>query len=209
MPRLGLLTLTLAGLWAPLVAADVVPAFVDMRLGLQASGLDYTMDNGVETDQSFDVGARLDVSWTGCLGIDTWGGIVWGLGLNYGYNTDELDFAGSKRSMSLQTGTLDVFIGYAYAFSEGLQIEAYPVVGVGRAWMDLDDGDEKGHDRIWEYGIKGNLVWTLTNGFQAGITASILASETNVETEDPNGVTRDYDMNLGRFLVGGFIGVRL
>jgi hypothetical protein len=209
MPRFGLLSLTLIGLSTGLVAQEKVPAFVDMRLNLEGVDLAYSVDvnNTGESDETFDLATRAGVSWTGSLGINTWGGVIWGLGGAWGYQDKELD---TGPSFSLQTLTLDLFIGYAYAFTEGLQVEIAPVVGVGRAWVHQDGNPElSGHDRIWEYGLRSSLAWTLGNGFQCGLTASMLRSETEILADAKGGGQVESEFLLNRFTVGGFIGVRL
>lgn len=198
MPRFGLLSLTLAGLCAPLVAQDKVPAFVDMRLNLEIASLDYQIRNGdVWSDEEFDTGLRAGISWTGSLGLKSWGGIVWGLGGTFGYFEDDLGGA----DLRYQTWTGDMFIGYGFAIFESLQIEAMPVVTVGRQYFKFGAGGNNDAESFWQYGARANLVYTFGNGFQVGATSNVL------KADDTNGAPMQ--IVPGRFNVGIFVGARL
>lgn len=201
MPRFGLLSLTLAALTTTAVAEDRVPAFVDMRLNLEGTSLRYDIDDGEYVN---DFGTRVGVSWTGSLGLDAWGGVVWGLGGSWGYGSDDDSVGGLD--LTVQTGTLDLFIGYGFAFTEFLQIEAMPVISVGRAWFRSED--DSAAASYWEYGLRGNLAWTLSNGFQFGLTGSlIIANENDVDVSLGAQEVGDFDNT--RLTAGAFIGVRL
>jgi hypothetical protein len=211
MPRFGLISLTLAGLAATSVAAvEVVPAFVDMRLDLQAAGLDYALDvNGTESDQSFDTGARLGVSWIGSLGLSRSGGCLWGLGLHWNWNDDELKFGGASPTGQLQVYTIDAYLGYGLPFGENLQLEVLPVVGIGQAYLHLSrplaTGEQSDHGTVWEVGLLANLTYTFAGGFQVGGTAGYYRSEAN----DIGIAPSNYSFTLNRVVVGGFLGFRL
>lgn len=216
MPCHGLLSITLASLiLSPLAAEDRVPAFVDMRLSAEIQTLDYEIDTGTgPTDQTFDTGLRTSLSYNGCLGMKAWGGIIWGVGVSYGYSDDELDYgAGVTSDVRYQTGTIDGFLGYGYAFNEHLQIEALPLLTVGKCWIEEEGGPNvrtTGDEGYWEYGLRGNVVFTFGNGFQVGGTASVLFGEEAINAHirnTTNGVR--YQVETGRMSFGAFIGARL
>lgn len=205
MPRFGFLSLALATLTSAAVAQDKVPAFVDMRLNLQGTTLDYQI-NGA--DLTHDISTRVGVSWTGSLGLKAYGGVIWGLGGTWGYGKDEGILPGGI-DLTIQTATIDGFIGYAFPFSEFLQIEVMPVISAGRVWLHSSGpGRQSDHKGYWEYGVRGNLVWTLGNGFQFGVISDIIiANENRINAEV--GATTIGDLDNSRIAVGAFIGVRL
>lgn len=205
MPRFGFLSLALATLTSAAVAQDKVPAFVDMRLNLQGTNLEYQIDGA---ELAHDISSRVGVSWTGSLGLKAYGGIIWGLGGTWAYGKDEDIIAGGD-DLTIQTATLDGFIGYALPFSESLQIEAMPVISVGRVWLHSSGpGRQSDHKGYWEYGLRGNLVWTLGNGFQFGLTGDIIIANEN-EINAQVGATTIGDLDNSRIAAGAFIGVRL
>lgn len=204
MPRFGLLSLTLTALTTTAIAEDRVPAFVDMRLNVEGTSLRYEID---DTEFTNDLGTRVGVSWTGSLGLDAWGGMIWGLGGSWGYNTDD-DSVGNLE-MTVQTATLDLFIGYGFAFTEALQIEAMPVISVGRSWFrSTSPSSDSDASSYWEYGARGNLVWTLSNGFQFGLTGSLIIADEN-DADVTLGAVGIGNFNNSRLTAGAFIGVRL
>jgi len=207
MPRFGLLSFTLAALTTSALAEERVPSFVDMRLNAQWVTSGYKADGSSLTH---DISGRLGVSWTGSLGIQRWGGVVWGLGGTWGYgkdeNADNIGQAGTN-DYTIQTGTLDLFIGYAYAFRESLQIEIMPVVGLGKAWLRNSNGLSDA-DAYIEYGLRGNLTWTMNSGLQFGVVSDfLLAPDNNLSSNVSGRPGGDFDNT--RFAVGAFIGVRL
>ncbi len=203
MPRFGLLSLTLAAVVTTTgFAEERVPSFVDMRLNVQGTTLNYNVS---DTTLSHDIAGRIGVSWTGSLGIQNWGGVIWGLGGTYGYGRDEEAVNGDD--YIVRTGTIDLFVGYAYAFNESVQIEMMPIIGIGKAGLRTSSG---GHDNqsYIEYGGRGNITWTFGNGFQVGLVGDILlAPDNNFSSGAVSGGNGDFDNT--RIAAGAFIGVRL
>jgi hypothetical protein len=176
--RIAALSLTLASLAAPLSAAEILGGFVDMRLGFGTSGGDYTVKDaaGNETDATFESSYRTTLTWIGSLGLQRWGGVVWGLGGSYDANDD--DEMGTFKSWAL-----DGYLGYAIAFTEAFQIELVPFVGAGRAYVTPDGGDMVA-DAYTEGGANLNILYTFHSSFQLGATLTYLLYDSHMDDQN-------------------------
>ncbi|HYE06834.1 MAG TPA: hypothetical protein VEL07_15060 [Planctomycetota bacterium] len=196
--------------------AELLGGFVDMRLSGGISGgaadVHYSDNQGpaaeranTTNDEGFDTNYRIKVDWVGSLGLRSYGGWIWGVGLTYNYRTDlELDYRDegvevpggnnidgianptplvTDAPVDFHAWSANGFIGYAVPFGEHFQLEFLPFVGVGRAYMETPES--QGHlnraaDAYTEAGLNVNAVWTLRNGFQFGASVGYWWWETSI-----------------------------
>ncbi len=216
MPIRALASATLLALVGGLASgAELLGGFVDMRLSGGISGgsadIDYSDNIGpaaeranTTNDDGFDTNYRIKVDWVGSLGLRSYGGWIWGVGLTYNYRTDlELSYrdeaipAGEDNRNGIVNPTPNVidapvdfhawsangFIGYAVPFGEHFQLEFMPFVGVGRAYMETPESEghlNRAADAYTEAGLNVNAVWTLRNGFQFGASVGYWWWETSI-----------------------------
>jgi hypothetical protein len=197
--RIAALSLTLASLAAPLSAAEILGGFVDLRFGFGVNNGDYTLEppGGAESDGEFEESYRGTISWIGSLGLQRWGGVVWGLGGSYNQNDDD-EFT------TFKTWAVDGYLGYALAFTESFQIELVPFVGVGRAYVEAQGALPKTDDSYTEGGANLNLLYTFRGGFQFGATATYLMYSSHLDIPAGN-----YQYTAEDFVLGLSLGVRL
>lgn len=203
-PALGLVSMTLLGLIAVAPAAEDLGGFVDMRLTYKTTSTRYHVEfAAVDADENWETAHRVELNWLGSLGLRRWGGVIWGLGGVWWYNSGELP---DGTDASFQTWTVQGQLGYGLPLiADRLQLEILPYVGFGRSHLQLPDGDS-GADAYWEVGGNANLVWTFASGLQLGGTASIWTYETSIENEAGQNFRFKDELPVA---VGVFIGARL
>lgn len=140
--------LVLAGL--PLAAADMNVADLRLSLGFQ--------DNNLNSSDTSSIGENADENWRaqlqyvgGTLGAN--GGLIWGAGLALNHGSWDV----GTQEAHVTTPTVDLLVGYGYAFTSGMHLELTPFAGFGRAYYGLNDGTtntSKEWDNYYEYGIK-------------------------------------------------------
>jgi len=196
-----------AGAWA---LDDDFGGFSDLRLNLHAYGIGYdvTYLNSTEKD-NFDATYRAGVTWIASLGLaPRRGGLLIGLGFNYGIMDGELT---NGVGVNLQSWALQGYAGWGWQLRERIQIEVLPMLAFGRAHLRLDNSvfglaDFTGADSLREVGLMTNLVWTHPNGIQLGGTLGYLLSRSTI-TDDVAGI--EFDWDTANFTLGFIFGARL
>jgi len=188
-----------AGAWA---LDDDFGGFSDLRLNLHAYGIGTEKDN-------FDATYRAGVTWIASLGLaPRRGGLLIGLGFNYGIMDGELT---NGVGVNLQSWALQGYAGWGWQLRERIQIEVLPMLAFGRAHLRLDNSvfglaDFTGADSLREVGLMTNLVWTHPNGIQLGGTIGYLLSRSTI-TDDVAGI--EFDWDTSNFTLGFIFGARL
>jgi len=196
-----------AGAWA---LDDDFGGFSDLRLNLHAYGIGYdvTYLNSTEKD-NFDATYRAGVTWIASLGLaPRRGGLLIGLGFNYGIMDGEL---ANGVGVNLQSWALQGYAGWGWQLRERVQLEVLPTLAFGRAHLRLDNSvfglaDFTGADTLREVGLMTNLVWTHPNGIQLGGTVGYLLSRSTI-TDDVAGI--EFDWDTSNFTLGFIFGARL
>lgn len=206
---LGLVSATLLTLAGAAGAAENLGGFVDMRLGygtLVNSDYECHVSTGAgsqDVNGDFDTSHRLSLDWIGCLGMRSYGGVLWGVGANWGYETGEI----LNQEYTMQQWTVRANLGYGIAITDMFQLEAIPFAGTGRSSYK-GSGSHFSDAPYWEYGANANAVFTFSNSIQLGATAGFLWYETSVFDEEIS-VRQKFRADGFDLMAGGFIGVRL
>ncbi len=201
-PLMCLAALAIPGL---AVGVELIDGFVDMRLGYQRIAVGHTeRTQGQEIDNDYDVARRFALDYVVSTRLYDWGGLVWNFG--GAYNHEKGDLADGS-SITVQSWVIKLAVGYGYAFTEHLQIEALPFIGAGRAYLEtsLAGVEDEGDSGYWEAGVDTNLVYSWSNHLQVGGTIGLIHSRTDIELDDSDVTHRLISDNLK---IGVFIGMR-
>lgn len=167
----------LAGL--PLAAADLNVADLRLSLGFQ--------DNNLTSTDFTDVGRNMDENWrgqvqylAGKLGDN--GGLIWGAGFALNHATWDVS---SEKTAHVTTPTVDVLLGYGYAFASNFHVELTPFAGYGRAYYGVNDNDttttSKEWDNYFEYGIKLGAYVAFDNKVMLGLEVPFMVGRYDPE----------------------------
>jgi hypothetical protein len=197
---------------SPLAALeDDFGGFSDLRLNLQAYGVGYdvTFLGATESD-NFDMTYRLGATWIASLGLVPGyrGGLLVGLGFNYGIMNGSLV---NDADVSLQSWVGQMYVGWGWEIADRWQLEVLPMAAFGRAYMNIDNGgggisNQSGDDKLVEFGVMGNLIYTYPNGLQLGGTFGYQFSNTLIKDEQAG---LEFDWNTSNPTIGFIIGARL
>lgn len=177
----------LAGL--PLGAADM--DLSDLRLGLGFVG--FQDDNLHSLDLS-GIGRHADRNWRGQLQylggtLGSAGGLIWGAGVS----VNHISWDAGAEQVHAMTPTVDVLVGYGYAFTSHVHMELTPFAGYGRAYYGRDDEGSLHTSSDWdqylEYGAKLGAYVVMESRLQLGLEIPFLVGRTNpaFTYDDSNG----------------------
>ena len=186
----------------PLAAADMNVA--DLRLGVgilsnEFKGSSSTtvtdQNNGVTTTRSTEDGRNSDDNWRGQLqfisgSLGAGGGLLWGVGVAVNHAT----WDNGSQDANVTTPTVDVMIGYGYAFTPNWHFEVMPFAGYGRAYYSVSDNGSSSTSKEWdnymEYGAKIGTYVSLGNSLVLGVEVPYL-----VGRFDPDYNYKNSDIN--------------
>jgi len=182
--RLALASVTLLALAGPASAAEILGGFVDIRLGAGVTGGDYNINDDIlEADDTTTTSTRLTLDWIGSLGIRKGGGWLWGIGFAFGADQGEIPIGLIQGdAYQIYHWAVTGHLGYGWAFTERVQLEILPWVGVGRAHMytEVNDSADGAVDGYREGGVNVNLMYTWPNGFQVGGNLGLIVYDTEI-----------------------------
>lgn len=156
--------LTIASM--PLTAADL--SFADLRFGAGVLSEDFrgastttVTNNGstISTTRSSVDGRDADSNYRGQLQLvgghlGAGGGLVYGIGVAVNHAT----WDNGSQNAHATTPTVDVLLGYGYAFTPAWHFELTPFAGYGRAYYSVSDSGSSSTSKEWdnyvEYGAK-------------------------------------------------------
>lgn len=184
----------------PLAAADMQISDLRLSVGLLsrdyegASNTTVTDGNGTTSStSSSEEGRDADENWRGQLqyvhgNLGAGGGFIWGFGIA----ANHAKWENGAQDARVTTPTLDVLLGYGYAFTPNWHIEVTPFAGYGRAFYSVTDSNSTETDEdsthYIEYGAKVGTYVSLGNDLVLGVEIPYM-----VGSFDP-----DYDYTDGQ-----------
>jgi len=186
----------------PLAAADLT--FSEVRLGVGMLSTDYegassttvtAEDSSVTTSRSSEHGRNADNNWRGQLqyvggNLGTGGGLIWGAGLSVNRAT----WDNGSQDAHVTTPTINVLLGYGYAFTPTWHVELTPFGGYGRAYYSVNDNGSPSTSDDWdnyiEYGGKIGTYYAFDNTMVVGVEVPYLIGKFDPEytyTDTNNG----------------------
>lgn len=183
----------------PLAAADMVVS--DLRLGFGVMSNEYrgasstTVSDGsntISSTDSSDTGRdaddnmRLQLQYVaGSLGAN--GGLIWGVGIAANHAT----WDNGSQDAHVTTPTIQVLLGYGYAFTSAWHVELTPFVGAGRAYYSVSDSGSTETDEDWdtyiEYGAKLGTYLAVTDSLVLGLEVPYLVGRFEPEYDYVDG----------------------
>ncbi len=127
-----------------------------------------TTSSSSEDGRNADSNARVQLQYVeGKLGV--YGGLIYGAGIA----VNQATWDNGQQKAHATTPSVDVLVGYGYAFTPFWHAELTPFAGVGRSYYSVSDNGSvetsKKWDRYYEYGAKVGTYVTLAPGFLVGL----------------------------------------
>lgn len=195
VPPLALLALALA----PLAGADLTISDLRFSAGVLSNGFegasrttvtddqgDVTVTRSSENGRDADSHYRAQLQYVGGH-LGAGGGFIYGLGVAVNHAT----WDNGAQDGHATSPSVNLMLGYGYAFTPGWHVEIAPFGGYGRSYYSVSDGDSSETSDDWthyvEYGAKIGTYVALGRGFVLGVEVPYL-----VGRFDP-----EYDYNDG------------
>jgi hypothetical protein len=171
---------------SPLFAADLTVS--DLRLGVGVLSTEYEgastttvtdIVGSVSSTTSSEDGRDADDHWRAQLqyvggNLGAGGGLIWGIGAAVNHAT----WNNGAQDAHVTTPTLDVLIGYGYAFTPNWHFELTPFGGYGRAYYSVSDSGSSNTSKEWdhyfEYGAKIGTYVALGGSLVLGVEVPYL-----------------------------------